>query len=68
MASAERDPITEVPQRGPGAEPPVVTGLFAPKTICSRERVPDVELLLPGTFSPWNFCTLELSLRGTFIP
>jgi len=29
------------------------TGLFAPKTIRSRERV--VELSLPGTFAPWYF-------------
>ena len=23
-------------------------------------KVPGVELSLPGTFAPWNFCTLEL--------
>jgi len=36
-------------------------GLFAPKTICSREwKVPGVELSLPGTFA--------FSLPETFVP
>ena len=51
-----------------------VTGLFAPKTIRSRERKFQVwnfrslELSLPGTFVPWNFRSLELSFLGTFAP
>jgi len=28
-------------------------------------KVPRVELSHPGTFAPWNFRTLELSLPGT---
>ena len=36
----------------------MVTGLFAPKTIRSRER----------KFQVWNFRSLELSLPGTFSP
>jgi len=49
-------------------------GLFAPKTIRSRERKFQVwnfrslELSHPGTFAPWNFRTLGLSLLGTFAP
>ena len=35
-----------------------VTGLFAPKTIRSRER----------KFQMWNFRSLELSFLGTFAP
>ena len=46
-------------------------GLFAPKTIRSRERKFQVwnfrslELSLLGTFAPWNFRSLELSLPPT---
>ena len=31
-------------------------------------KVPWVELLLHGTFTPWNFCSLELLYPGTFAP
>ena len=59
-----------------GLSPPIpeVTGLFAPKTIRSRERkfqmwnFRSLELSFLGTFAPWNFRTVELSLPGTFVP
>jgi len=41
-------------------------GTFIPKNFRSRERkFHRVELSLPGTTVPWNFCSLELSLPGT---
>ena len=54
--------------------PTTVTGLFAPKTIRSRERkfqmwnFRSLELSLLGTFAPWNFRSLELSFPETFAP